>query len=312
MLLLWGSPAQAALETPSIPRSSEPHHQSSLAYVSDFFFFVGKDASGHITFALDNNRGRDGDAWQTEHLLMLLHDEQNGWQELKGTGPFDNTQQKLSQIPNSPYFEFIGKTTTGLTINNLQRHLTLEVGPITRHLERKDGDSLYQMGSSSGTIEWQGRTLTGRVIHEHLELTDFNRLTRQYLDLWTESYGLYAWIEDSQDLLYFHQQADETRLTPLVGNLVGFGVLNHDSEHLRHLKLRISDSTQAWGLYQWPAGWNAQWTGKQGRGSMSIQISDLQVVANFFLGGLAMGIIKGEITYNGTSRPVYGIAELLL
>ena len=45
---------------------------------------------------------------------------------------------------------------------------------------------------------------------------------------------------------------------------------------------------------------------------MDVKISDLQVISNFFLGGLAMGIIQGEIIYNGQTRKIYGMAELLL
>lgn len=311
-LLLCGSLASAEQEPSPASSSSEHHGKSSLAYVSDFFAFVGRDTSGHVAFALDNNRGRDGDTWQTEHLLVLLHDEQKGWQELAGVGPYQNTEKKLFQIPNSPYFQFTGDSTTGLTIQNSENELTLEISPVKERVQRKDGDSLYRMGSSSAIMKWQGRTLPGWIIHERLEMADFNRLTRQYFDLWTESYGLYAWAEESPDFLYFHQQADETRLTPLVGNLVGYAVLNNEGEHLHHLQLTVLDSTPAWGFYEWPQGWGGQWTGQEGIGSMSMHVSDLQVISNFILGGLAMGIIHGEITYNGKVRQIYGMAELLL
>jgi hypothetical protein len=35
------------------------------------------DVNGHVAFALDNNRGRDGEAWQAEHFVVL-HDEGEG------------------------------------------------------------------------------------------------------------------------------------------------------------------------------------------------------------------------------------------
>ena len=178
-------------------------------------------------------------------------------------------------------------------------------------VSRKDGQSSYRMGSSQGTLKWQDRTLKGWVIHERLEMADFNRLTHQYFDLWTESYGIYAWIDGSPDFLYFHKQANETRLTPLVGNLVGFGVFANNGEHLQNLKLTVMDSTQAWGLYQWPRNWKGQWIGRKGLGAITMDISDLQVISNFILGGLAMGIIQGEITYDGKTRKIYGMGELL-
>src|SRR3989441_9773047 len=48
---------------------------STLIYVSDYFSFVGADQHGRVAFALDNNRGRDGEAFQAEHFVVL-HDEQ--------------------------------------------------------------------------------------------------------------------------------------------------------------------------------------------------------------------------------------------
>ena len=282
-----------------------------VAYVSDFFSFVGKDASGRVAFSVDSNRGRDGDTWQAEHLVMLLHDEKEGWQNLEGSGPYENKEKTLFAIPNSPYFEFTGDPAKGLTIQNSQIDLTLEIQPMIKRVSRQDGDSSYRMGSSSAIMKWQQRTLKGWVIHERLEMADFNRLTRNYYDLWTESYGLYAWTNESPDFLYFHKQANDTRLTPLVGKLVGFGVFSNQGEHLQNLHLTVMDSTQAWGFYQWPQNWQGQWIGRQGRGSIAMKVSDLQVISNFILGGLAMGIIEGEITYNGHTRRVYGMAELL-
>ena len=251
-LFLCGSPAFGAQETSSISKTSEHDQESSLLYVSDFFAFVGNDASGHVSFAFDNNRGRDGETWQGEHLLMLLHDEHDGWQQLEGAGAYDNTKKKLLTIPNSPYIECRGTRTTGLTFTHLQSQFTLEVQPIRKRVSRKDDDSSYYMGSSAGTMTWQGRTLSGWVIHEHLKIVDFNRLTQNYFDLWTESYGLYAWVEDSPHFLYLHQQADETRLTPLVGNLVGFAEMNKEGEHLQNLTLTLQSSTQAWASIDGP------------------------------------------------------------
>jgi len=62
---------------------------STLIYVSDYFSFVGADQHGRVAFALDNNRGRDGEAFQAEHFVVL-HDEHEGWTDIAGNGPYDN------------------------------------------------------------------------------------------------------------------------------------------------------------------------------------------------------------------------------
>lgn|GEM_PF-6984486 len=50
---------------------------TALVYVSGYFSFVGSDAQGNVTFAIDNNRGRDGENYQAEHFLVL-HNEKQG------------------------------------------------------------------------------------------------------------------------------------------------------------------------------------------------------------------------------------------
>ena len=310
-ITLWGPSMAIGQAPPQSTSSNQSDTSSTLEYVSDFFSFVGRDPAGRVAFTLDSNRGRDGNTWQAEHLVMLLHDETKGWQDLVGAGPYENKEHSLLTIPNSPYFVFTGNPDKGLTIRNSHIDLTLNIEPVINQVSRKSGASVYRMGSSAAIMKWQGRTLKGRLIHERLEMKNFNRLTRNYFDLWTESYGLYAWTDGSHDFLYFHKQVNDTRLTPLVGKLVGFGVFANQGEHLQNLQLTVMDSTQAWGFYQWPKNWKGQWIGRKGRGSIAMELSDLQVISNFILGGLAMGIIEGEITYNGNTRKIYGMAELL-
>ena len=50
---------------------------SEVVYYSDYFSFIGEDEYGKVAFALDNNRGRDGDTWQAEHFVVM-HDEHRG------------------------------------------------------------------------------------------------------------------------------------------------------------------------------------------------------------------------------------------
>ncbi|UCD78892.1 MAG: hypothetical protein JSW26_26405 [Desulfobacterales bacterium] len=74
-----------------------------LAYYSDYFSFIGRDANGFVAFALDNNRGVDGSEYQAEHF-GVLYDEKSGWVKLLGIGGYENVHRKLKQIPNSPHF----------------------------------------------------------------------------------------------------------------------------------------------------------------------------------------------------------------
>jgi len=43
----------------------------TLAYYSDYFSFVGEDAQGKVAFALDNNRGQDGEQFQAATCICI-------------------------------------------------------------------------------------------------------------------------------------------------------------------------------------------------------------------------------------------------
>src|SRR3989454_11830426 len=139
---------------------------STLIYVSDYFSFVGADQEGRVAFALDNNRGRDGEAFQAEHFVVL-HDERKGWIDVLGSGPYDNLKKELDRIPDSPSFQFVGAPEAGLTITSAPNRLTLQINPIPMRHHRTDGKSRVWMGSASAVLTWQGRTIRGRAIYEY-------------------------------------------------------------------------------------------------------------------------------------------------
>ncbi len=296
---------------PATSMNPEGQVEPSLIYVSDYFAFMGRDETGRVMFALDNNRGRDEDQWQAEHLLVLLHNESQGWANLEGQGIFGNVQKQLRTLPSSPSFQFQGTPDAGLTIHSPSNQLTLTISPIPERLSRTHHLSKYWMGSASGTLEWQGRTIKGVIIYEHLRMPDFNRLKHNYPDLWTESYGMYLWIGNGSNHLYLHSQKNPTRLSPLIGDQVGFSVVEHNGEQLTNLKLKVLEKQQALGFYQWPSRLEGSWEDTRGGGSFNIQVSDITVISNFFIGGLAMGMVTGEVTLNGQRQPIYGLVEVL-
>ena len=57
-----------AISSPEVPALPD----TSLLYVSDYISFVGEDSQGRVAFALDNNRGRDGESWQAEDRKSVV------------------------------------------------------------------------------------------------------------------------------------------------------------------------------------------------------------------------------------------------
>ncbi len=302
----------AASETAHQPESEPEGLKASLVYVSDYFSFVGEDAQGHVAFALDSNRGRDGETYQAEHFVVL-HDEGHGWVNVLGNGRYPTLIKDLTIIPPSPSFKFHGAPSTGLDIISEPNHLVLRIEPVTVALSRHHNHARYAMGSAAGVLEWAGRTIKGRVIHEYLIMPDFNRLTRTYWGLWKEYQGLYLTIggEEKVGDLYVHSQKSEM-IIPLVGQLAGFAVLEGQADPLEGLTLTPMTRTMALGFYRWPIEWRLEWVRGNTPVSTRLTLSDRQVIGNWVIGGFAMGIVKGEMTLNGRTMPIYGLAELIL
>ncbi len=280
-----------------------------LAYASDYFSFVGEDQQGHVAFALDNNRGRDGEQFQAEHFLVL-HEEGKGWIEVVGNGAYDNLERALLQIPDSSYFQFQGTPRGGMTIRSAKNNLTLRIQPIVKRELRVGEHSEFWMGSAPAIMEWAGRRLSGRIIYEYLLVLNFNRLSRTYVGLWKEFQGFYISIANQGDFYLHSQQSD--RLAPLVGELVGFAVFKGHADTLHDMNLEVLNRRYTLGLYRWPTEWKVRWGGANSPGSMRVVLSDRKVLSNWVIGGFAMGIIKGEMVYNGRRWPFYGLVELLM
>jgi len=166
------------------------------------------------------------------------------------------------------------------------------------------------MGSAPATLAWRGRILKGRVIYEFLLMPDFNRLTRTYWALWNEFQGFYLSVQGLGDL-YLHSQESEL-IAPLIGKLNGFLAVHEETDHFKVLQLTTVDLSQGFGFYQWPQKWVANWSSKKGPGTIQLEMFEFNRIANWIIGGFSMGIIRGEVTYQGQTYEAYGIVELIM
>jgi hypothetical protein len=306
------TPVSAERSAP-VPPVLEPHPQeqpaASLIYVSDYFSFVGQDGQGRVAFALDNNRGRDGAGYQAEHFAVL-HDERQGWIEVIGDGPYENITKELLTIPNSSAFKFQGSPAEGISIISVPNNLLLQAQPVAMTLRRQHEGARYEMGSAPASLQWAGRTLNGRVIYEHLMIPEFNRMTRTYWRLWKDFQAFYLTIGHSGDLYVHRQEGD--RLTPLVGHLTGFTVMDGRTQPLEQISFTPLAKSFTFGLYRWPVSWRLEWKSPEGLHATTLTLSDRKRYGNWVIGGFSMGIVKGELSINGKLEPLYGLAELIM
>ncbi len=296
------SPSETATDFDALP-------DSTLIYVSDYFSFVGQDSQGHVAFALDNNRGRDGESFQAEHFLVL-HEEGHGWVELTGNGFFDNTTHDLKTIPDSPSFTFQGSPRAGMTIISEVNRLTLRLDAIPQRTGNRHHGVVTWMGSAPAVLTWKDRTLHGRVIYEYVMMPDFNRLTRTYWGMWKEFQGLYLSAGGTGDI-YLHSQLSE-RIAPLVGMMAGFTAFDEATHSMGDLKVDILDRDWAFGFYRWPTAWRVTWAGPKGPAVLTLTQTERRRIGNWVIGGFSMGIVRGELVYGGSTHRIYGLAELIM
>jgi hypothetical protein len=298
-----------AQETQDVSTKEVELPHSTLLYVSDYISFIGEDDQGHVAFALDTNRGRDGESFQAEHFVVL-HDAKQGWLNMEGNGQYDNPKKELLSVPDSKAFQFSGTPKTGWTIVSPLNHLTVSIAPIPIRISKFDNGGKFWMGSAPGILVWGERTLKGQVIYEFLLMPDFNRLTRTYWSLWNEFQGFYATVKGLGDL-YLHSQQSEL-ITPLVGKVNGFHTVKGETEHFQELQLKMVESSQGFGFYKWPKKWIANWSSPNGSGTVQLELSEFNRIANWFIGGFSMGIVRGEVTYKGQTYETYGLVELIM
>lgn len=252
VVLVGCYPVQAvAAQSSDTSSQKQQAFETSLLYVSDYFSFIGKDAHGHVAFALDNNRGKDDEAYQAEHFVVL-HNEQQGWVDMQGNGSYENRVDDLRGIPDSLDFQFLGTPETGMTIISESNALSLTISAISPAYSRTHKGGEMWVGSASGTLQWKERTLTGRVIYEYLMMPDFNRLTRTYWGLWKEFQGFYLSLDGAGDL-YIHSQHSDM-LAPLIGTLDGFMAQGGTSERFQILQLTPLSFRQGLGYIDGPWG----------------------------------------------------------
>ncbi len=279
-----------------------------LVYYSDYYSFIGSDARGRVAFALDNNRGRDGDAWQAEHVAVL-HDDKAGWQHVIGSGRYYNVTRQLETIPNSPDFTFTGKADAGMTIRSASNVLELKISPEKVQIAEKRGLAEYRLSSAEATLVWKERTLSGRVIHEYLFLPAYNRLTRSYAREFDDFHGIYASIEDIGDL-YIHRQKGAF-FSPLIRKVEGFLFLKGQGYVLQSINVDVRTTSLAWGFYQWPDRWEGSFIAGPDHYAFSCQLADRRTISNWVTGGFALGIVKGTLISARETWKLYGLGELI-
>jgi hypothetical protein len=278
-------------------------------FVSDYFSFVGADETGHVVFAIDNDRSRRGSRFDAD-AHVFLHDERDGWISVSGSGSYRNRGKELLRIPDSPDFYFHGEAASGITLDSPRNGLTLTVEPMQERFARSTSEAIFSLGSASATLSWKGRVIPGRVIYEYIFMVDLSPWYSYLSGLFYNDFqGLYLETADDGDCYLRSEKG--TAWSRAFGRVPGFLVLDRKNEAMKDPQIEVSERSLAFGFYTWPAKWHVSWQGSKGAGSLSVAVLDRKIVTTWIIGGYAMAVVSGELSYGGKTRPVYGLAELI-
>ncbi|MFZ5877388.1 MAG: hypothetical protein ACOYXU_13420 [Nitrospirota bacterium] len=281
-----------------------------LAYYSDYVSFIGRDSQGIVAFALDTNRGRDQDTWQADHFVVL-YDEQTGWQPIRGNGPYPNDSHQLETIPDSPHFGYRGTPQAWWHIRSPTNSLDLHAEPVQFHIDRQQGLAKYRLGSAGAALTLGNRVIEGRIIYEYLFLPGFNRLSRRYVGSLKGFHGLYLAVDGGAGDLYLHRQSGQG-FSPLIGQTDGFLALAGMQGPLSALTLDLSATRPAIGFYRWPAAWQGTFTSGPSPYTFRLELSERHQVANWLVGGFAMGLVRGTLDTPDGPKQLIGLGELII
>ncbi|MFZ5863899.1 MAG: hypothetical protein ACOYXR_13785 [Nitrospirota bacterium] len=281
-----------------------------LSYYSDYVSFIGRDKQGIVAFAIDTNRGRDQDTWQADHFAVL-YDEQTGWQRMNGNGPYANDAHQLKTIPDSPYFAYRGSPQAWWHIRSAVNSLDLHAEPVQFHINRQQGLAEYRVGSSGAALTLGNRVIEGRIIYEHLFLPGYNRLSRRYVGDLEDFHGLYLSVDNGAGDLYLHRQSGQG-FAPLIDATDGFLALANARSPLNALTLDLSATRPAIGFYRWPAAWQGTFSSGPPAYSFRLELSERHQVANWLVGGFAMGLVRGTLDTPDGPKPLIGLGELII
>jgi hypothetical protein len=295
--------------------SKEDPADLTVAYASDYLSFVGQDDQGPVAFALDTNRGRDGDEWQAEHFVVL-YDGVTGWREVAGDGPYPNPGHALGAIPDSPAFSFTGTPADGLRVHAPDGSLDLVVEPVVPVIDRHIGTAAYRMGAAAAVLTWEGRTLHGRVIHEYLFLPGFNRLSRTYIGALKGFSGLYLVVDGRGDF-YLHHHRGGGFMAELSPPSDGFLVLDGERSPVKGMpmeaiEVEVSNRTQGPGLYRWPIAWRGSFTAGGTAYTFDLTTERPNTIATWVIGGFRMCVVTGTLRAGDATYPVLGLGELIM
>jgi len=286
-------------------------------YLSDFAVFVGREVGTDkgLVLAFDANRGRDREKYAAEHFAVLWV-EGKGWVELDVTATFAGAAEQFdatysAPLPSTERVKVTGTAATGLSLEIAKHGLRLAAEPCVVETDQRHKRDGFVTGSSAGTLRYGEREFVGIVHHEFTYLAGVNPLAKTYTDLFGDGFHSVYGLVGTGGALRVHRSGG--RLEPLIGTHSGFyaeDAAARGAGALAGLKLETSKKSLG-GLFRWPGRYKTNATLGERKVALQVDLKDRETLINYVFGGVAIAIVKGEVTVDGDKQPVLGFSLIV-
>lgn len=274
---------------------------------SEYFSFHGADDSGKVYFAIDNNRFKKRKNIKGNNFLYFHID--GAWKKLKGHKNFKTKDADIKKCVDSEDFKFIYEGEKLTSIVSLTNELRIDFESALNHTgDYGEGEISFDMFAANATLTYKGRSFKGNIISERLidreGLKTFSNVTKVIFKGFKYD-GYYLNVIGLGDL-YIHLVSPEKSINVFTDNVYNLntkaGAIDFDFEQANY---KVTKSKRI-GFKKLPLEIEID----LGESQLKLTTSHFKKYRNLLFFAFGMGVVQGELIYQGQTYPVYGISEL--
>lgn len=274
-----------------------------------YLIFVGQDAEGKVAFAMENTRSKgDGLDWSQTSQVAWMYDENKGWINLKGRygKAFQGAGQR--KIGGEWEHRMANNFQANQTIHSDENgiHLKVKANKILFKTKSRDGQMVTATGD--GEMVWKGRRLKGSVFLRD-DIFVGNSASEMYFKhlKGVRSEAIHLNIPKHGFISVY--RTDHKMQVPIGGNQ-GISVqMDSLAGHTHEMSLEAT-AYRRLGFYEYPTAWQGAFSIEGKEAMFKVVAKDDVTSENILLAGTRLSWLRGFISFDGTTYPVCGFAEV--
>ncbi len=274
---------------------------------SDYFSFHGEGETGKVYFAIDNNRYKKKETVKASNFLYFNID--GDWIKLKGHENYKNKDVDLEQCVDSKDFAYVYEKDKLRSIVSTTNDLRIDFEKELEHTADYGVDEiLFDMYATNATLTYKGRRFKGNVISERLRVKEDLKTFGNIVNVVFKGFkydGFYLNAPDFGDL-YIHLISPEETINICTDNVYNLNT----KTGAKDIALAMADYTvtksKRVGFKKLPLDIEID----LGESKLRLTTSHFKKYRNLLFFAFGMGVVQGELVYEGETYTVYGLSEL--